>query len=38
MYMVLVEDPLVGSIAQQYVNDRQQHNEIAKEWTRRYAT
>ena len=33
-----VEDPLVGSIAQQYVNDRQQHNKIAKEWTRRYAT
>ena len=33
-----VEDPLVGSIAQQYVNDRQQHDKIAKEWTRRYAT
>ena len=29
---------MVGSIAQQYVNDRQQHNKIAKEWTRRYAT
>lgn len=31
-------DPLVGSIATQYVNDRKEHDKIAKEWTKRYAT
>lgn len=31
-------DPLVGSIATQYVNDREEHDRIAKEWTRRFAT
>jgi ubiquitin-conjugating enzyme E2 D/E len=30
-------DPLVGSIAQQYVNQREGHDEQAREWTRRYA-
>ncbi|KAL2915672.1 ubiquitin-conjugating enzyme E2 E3 [Polyrhizophydium stewartii] len=30
-------DPLVGSIAQQYLNDREEHDRIAREWTRRYA-
>ncbi|XJO74728.1 hypothetical protein BDV3_005506 [Batrachochytrium dendrobatidis] len=28
-------DPLVGSIAQQYVKDREEHDRIAREWTRR---
>ncbi|KNC48950.1 ubiquitin-conjugating enzyme E2 D/E [Thecamonas trahens ATCC 50062] len=31
-------DPLVGSIAQQYLSDREAHDKIAAEWTRRYAT
>ncbi|KAJ7340073.1 ubiquitin-conjugating enzyme E2 E3 [Desmophyllum pertusum] len=31
-------DPLVGSIATQFVNDRQEHDRLAKEWTKRYAT
>lgn len=31
-------DPLVGSIATQYVNDREEHDRIAQEWTKRYAT
>eukprot|EP01102_Stenamoeba_stenopodia_P022475 TRINITY_DN9374_c0_g1_i1.p1 TRINITY_DN9374_c0_g1~~TRINITY_DN9374_c0_g1_i1.p1 ORF type:complete len:172 (-),score=16.28 TRINITY_DN9374_c0_g1_i1:244-759(-) len=31
-------DPLVGSIAQQYLTDRAAHDRTAKEWTRRYAT
>ncbi|KAI9017076.1 ubiquitin-conjugating enzyme/RWD-like protein [Gaertneriomyces semiglobifer] len=29
-------DPLVGNIAQQYLNDREEHDRIAKEWTKRY--
>lgn len=33
-----VGDPLVGSIATQYVNDREEHDRIAQEWTKRYAT
>ncbi|XP_057304667.1 ubiquitin-conjugating enzyme E2 E2-like [Hydractinia symbiolongicarpus] len=32
------EDPLVGSIAQQYINDKEMHDSTAREWTRRYAT
>jgi len=31
-------DPLVGSIAQQYLTDREEHDRIAREWTKRYAT
>lgn len=31
-------DPLVGSIAQQFLNNRQEHDKIAAEWTKRYAT
>lgn len=31
-------DPLVGSIATQYVHDRKEHDKIAQEWTKRYAT
>jgi len=31
-------DPLVGNIAQQYINNREEHDETAREWTSRYAT
>jgi len=31
-------DPLVGNIAQQYITNREQHDNIARDWTRRYAT
>mmetsp|Transcript_7923 Transcript_7923/g.33340 ORF Transcript_7923/g.33340 Transcript_7923/m.33340 type:complete len:111 (-) Transcript_7923:28-360(-) len=31
-------DPLVGSIAHQYLNDREAHDRTAAEWTRRFAT
>jgi ubiquitin-protein ligase len=31
-------DPLVGSIANQYINDKETHDKIAVEWTKRYAT
>lgn len=34
----ILADPLVGSIAQQYITDKEQHDATAKEWTRRYAT
>ncbi|KAL0026077.1 hypothetical protein WJX79_007707 [Trebouxia sp. C0005] len=30
-------DPLVGSIAQQLLTDREGHDKTASEWTRRYA-
>ncbi|KAF5832122.1 ubiquitin-conjugating enzyme/RWD-like protein [Dunaliella salina] len=30
-------DPLVGSIAQQYLEAREEHDKTAAEWTRRYA-
>lgn len=30
-------DPLVGNIAQQYLHNREEHDRIAREWTRRYA-
>ncbi|CAL6379027.1 unnamed protein product [Bathycoccus prasinos] len=30
-------DPLVGSIAQQLLNDKEAHDKTATEWTRRYA-
>lgn len=30
-------DPLVGSIAQQLLTDKDGHNKTASEWTRRYA-
>lgn len=32
------DDPLVGSIAQQYMSDREQHDKTAAEWTKRYAS
>ncbi|KAG2215938.1 hypothetical protein INT45_001780 [Circinella minor] len=28
-------DPLVGSIAQEYLNDREEHDRVAREWTKR---
>ncbi|MCI4395468.1 hypothetical protein PGIGA_G00180710 [Pangasianodon gigas] len=31
-------DPLVGSIATQYLTNRAEHDRIAKQWTKRYAT
>ncbi|EIE18018.1 ubiquitin-conjugating enzyme [Coccomyxa subellipsoidea C-169] len=31
------QDPLVGSIAQQYLTDREAHDKQAAEWTRRFA-
>jgi hypothetical protein len=31
------DDPLVGSIAQQYLGDRDAHDKQAAEWTRRFA-
>ncbi len=30
-------DPLVGSIAVQYLTDRSQHDRVAKDWTDRFA-
>lgn len=38
VFLISVVDPLVGSIANQYINDRQEHDKIAKEWTKRFAT
>jgi len=31
-------DPLVGSIATQYVQNREEHDRTARLWTKRYAT
>ncbi|CAG8568450.1 14144_t:CDS:2 [Ambispora leptoticha] len=31
-------DPLVGSIANQYLHDREEHDKTAREWTKRYAS
>eukprot|EP00041_Stephanoeca_diplocostata_P020115 m.443005 g.443005 ORF g.443005 m.443005 type:complete len:165 (-) comp21479_c0_seq6:1874-2368(-) len=31
------EDPLVGSIAQQFLGNKEVHDETAREWTKRYA-
>ena len=31
-------DPLVGSIASQYVTNREEHDRIARDWTKRFAT
>ncbi|KAG1173844.1 hypothetical protein G6F70_005513 [Rhizopus microsporus] len=30
-------DPLVGSIAHEYLHNREEHDSTAREWTRRYA-
>ena len=32
-----LDDPLVASIAHQYLNDREEHDRIAKDWAKRYA-
>ena len=37
LYFNFLEDPLVGSIAQQFINDRRTHDKIARNWTKRYA-
>ena len=31
------EDPLVPEIARMYKSDREKYNEMAREWTRKYA-
>ncbi|XP_067872801.1 ubiquitin-conjugating enzyme E2 E1-like, partial [Heterodontus francisci] len=31
-------DPLVGSIATQYMTNRAEHDRIARQWTKKYAT
>jgi len=36
--MSFAADPLVGSIAKQYIEDRELHDRTAKEYTQRYAT
>jgi ubiquitin-conjugating enzyme E2 D/E len=33
----MIDDPLVGSIAQEYLTNREEHDSIAREWTKRYA-
>jgi ubiquitin-protein ligase len=33
----LLDDPFMPEIAQLYINDRQNFNAIAKEWTQKYA-
>lgn len=38
MAPVVAADPLVGSIATQYLTNRAEHDRIAKQWTKRYAT
>jgi hypothetical protein len=30
-----LDDPLVGSIAQEYLTNREEHDSIAREWTKR---
>ena len=32
------DDPLVGNIASQYRENREEHDRTAQEWTRRYAS
>lgn len=31
----ILDDPLVGSIAQEYLTNREEHDSIAREWTKR---
>ena len=33
---IYLDDPLVGSIAHQYLHDREEHDRIAREWTKRF--
>lgn len=37
-FMLFTADPLVGSIATQYLQNREEHDRIARLWTKRYAT
>ncbi len=37
-FLCLSADPLVGSIATQYLTNRAEHDRIARQWTKRYAT
>ncbi len=37
-FLRLSADPLVGSIATQYLTNRAEHDRIARQWTKRYAT
>ena len=32
------DDCLVPEIATQYVNDREEHDRVCREWTKKYAT
>lgn len=32
---IVIDDPLVGSIAQEYLTDRETHDRHAREWTKR---
>ena len=34
----IIADPLVGSIASQFLQHREEHDRIARIWTKRYAT
>lgn len=36
--VLFLADPLVGSIATQYLQNREEHDRIARLWTKRYAT
>ena len=36
--LIVSADPLVGSIASQYTQNREEHDRIARLWTKRYAT
>ena len=38
LFLSLAADPLVGSIATQYTQNREEHDRIARLWTKRYAT
>ncbi len=37
MCVITTEDPLVPAIAKQMVEDREQHDKTAREWTKKYA-
>ena len=38
LHVFLPADPLVGSIATQYMTNRAEHDRMARQWTKRYAT
>ncbi|KAH0507541.1 Ubiquitin-conjugating enzyme E2 E1 [Microtus ochrogaster] len=38
LHLFLSADPLVGSIATQYMTNRAEHDRMARQWTKRYAT